>query len=66
MFTDIVEATARAARIGDGRWRDLLADHDEQVRAQLARFGGREVQRNAWMPVSAPPTTSACTSAVPS
>jgi class 3 adenylate cyclase/pimeloyl-ACP methyl ester carboxylesterase len=44
LFTDIVEATAHAARLGDGRWRDLLADHDEQVRAQLARFGGREVK----------------------
>jgi class 3 adenylate cyclase/pimeloyl-ACP methyl ester carboxylesterase len=44
MFTDIVDATARAARLGDGRWRDLLADHDAQVRKQLARFGGREVK----------------------
>jgi class 3 adenylate cyclase len=44
MFTDIVDATARAATLGDGRWRDLLADHDAQVRAQLARFGGREVK----------------------
>ena len=24
MFTDIVDATARAAELGDGRWRDLL------------------------------------------
>jgi class 3 adenylate cyclase len=44
LFTDIVAATARAASLGDGRWRDLLSDHDEQVRAQLARFGGREVK----------------------
>jgi class 3 adenylate cyclase len=44
LFTDIVDATARAAKLGDGRWRDLLAHHDEQVRAQLARFGGREVK----------------------
>jgi class 3 adenylate cyclase/pimeloyl-ACP methyl ester carboxylesterase len=44
MFTDIVEATARAARLGDGRWRDLLAEHDTRVRAQLARFGGHEVK----------------------
>jgi class 3 adenylate cyclase len=44
MFTDIVEATARAAGLGDGRWRDLLAEHDRQVRAQLSRFGGREVK----------------------
>jgi class 3 adenylate cyclase len=44
MFTDIVDATARAAKLGDGHWRDLLAHHDEEVRAQLGRFGGREVQ----------------------
>jgi class 3 adenylate cyclase/pimeloyl-ACP methyl ester carboxylesterase len=44
MFTDIVEATARAARLGDGRWRDLLAHHDTEVRQQIARFGGREVK----------------------
>ena len=44
MFTDIVDATAPAARLGDGRWRDLLAHHDAVVRAELARFGGREVK----------------------
>ncbi len=44
LFTDIVGATTHAARLGDGRWRDLLSQHDEQVRAQLARFGGHEVK----------------------
>jgi class 3 adenylate cyclase len=44
MFTDIVDATARAAELGDGRWRALLARHDEQVRRQLERFDGREVK----------------------
>ncbi|HUE26856.1 MAG TPA: adenylate/guanylate cyclase domain-containing protein [Solirubrobacteraceae bacterium] len=44
MFTDIVDATARAAALGDGHWRDLLSQHDELVRRQLARFGGREVK----------------------
>jgi class 3 adenylate cyclase len=44
LFTDIVDATARAAKLGDSRWRDLLAHHDERVRAELARFGGREVK----------------------
>jgi len=44
MFTDIVDATARAASLGDGRWRDLLAHHDAAVRDQLVRFGGREVK----------------------
>ena len=44
MFTDIVDATGHAARLGDGRWRDLLAQHDRDVRAELTRFGGREVK----------------------
>lgn len=44
MFTDIVDATARAAALGDGRWRDLLARHDEEVRKELQRFEGREVK----------------------
>jgi pimeloyl-ACP methyl ester carboxylesterase len=44
MFTDIVDATARAAELGDARWRDLLARHDEIVRKELRRFGGSEVK----------------------
>ncbi len=44
MFTDIVDATARAAELGDRRWRDLLAHHDRDVREELSRFGGREVK----------------------
>ncbi len=44
MFTDIVDATAHAARVGDGRWRDLLARHDADVRKELSRFYGREVK----------------------
>ncbi|HWT94291.1 MAG TPA: adenylate/guanylate cyclase domain-containing protein [Solirubrobacteraceae bacterium] len=44
LFTDIAGGTARAAQVGDGRWRDLLAGHDATVRRQLARFGGREVK----------------------
>src|SRR5207302_3947720 len=44
MFTDIVDATAHAAAVGDRRWRDLLAQHDRDVRAELARFDGREVK----------------------
>jgi class 3 adenylate cyclase len=44
MFTDIVDSTVRAAALGDQRWRDLLAQHDEMVRREIARFGGREVK----------------------
>jgi pimeloyl-ACP methyl ester carboxylesterase len=42
-FTDIVDSTARAAAVGDTRWRALLDEHDAIVRQELARFGGREV-----------------------
>jgi class 3 adenylate cyclase len=44
MFTDIVDATAHAAMVGDKRWRDLLVHHDRDVRKELARFSGREVK----------------------
>jgi class 3 adenylate cyclase len=44
LFTDVVDATRRAAGMGDGRWRDLLSSHDEVVRAAVTRFGGREVK----------------------
>ena len=44
MFSDIVSSTERAASIGDRRWRDLLDRHDELVRGELARHGGREVK----------------------
>ncbi|OBJ76800.1 adenylate/guanylate cyclase domain-containing protein [Mycobacterium colombiense] len=43
LFTDIVDSTSRAASIGDRDWRALLDAHDAVVRAQLARFRGREV-----------------------
>jgi pimeloyl-ACP methyl ester carboxylesterase len=44
MFTDIVDATPRAAELGDSRWRDLLARHDEDLRKELRHFEGREVK----------------------
>ena len=44
LFTDIVESTATAARLGDARWRELLSAHFESVRAELERYGGREVK----------------------
>jgi len=43
LFTDIVDSTRRAAKIGDRDWHALLDAHDAVVRAQLARFRGREV-----------------------
>jgi class 3 adenylate cyclase len=44
LFTDIVGSTERASQLGDRRWRELLANHETIVRAQLERFRGREVQ----------------------
>jgi class 3 adenylate cyclase len=44
LFTDICDGTARAAELGDKRWRDLLAAHDSIVRRELGRHDGREVK----------------------
>ena len=43
LFSDIAGSTARAAELGDARWRELLAAHHGRVRAQLARFRGVEL-----------------------
>ena len=43
LFTDIVDSTGHAARLGDQVWRDLLHSHHALVRQQLLRFGGQEV-----------------------
>jgi DNA-binding NarL/FixJ family response regulator len=44
MFSDIVSSTERAAEIGDRRWRAVLDRHDEVIRRELGRHGGREVK----------------------
>src|SRR5206468_959183 len=43
LFTDIVGSTARAADLGDRRWRELLEEHHALIRRQLVRFRGREL-----------------------
>lgn len=43
LFTDIVDSTARIAKVGDGSWRELLAKHDAMVRRELGAFRGQEV-----------------------
>ena len=43
LFTDLIDSTARAVEIGDHAWRDLVLKHHERVRAELARFRGREL-----------------------
>jgi class 3 adenylate cyclase len=43
LFTDIVGSTEIASTLGDTRWRELLSTHLETARAELERYGGREV-----------------------
>lgn len=44
LFTDIVGSTQRAEALGDQRWRDVVAAHDDIVRQELGRFRGREIK----------------------
>lgn len=44
LFTDVVDSTRHAARLGDKPWGDLLAAHDDAVRRELERAQGREVK----------------------
>lgn len=43
LFTDIVASTETAVRLGDRAWRELLGRHNREVRDQLDRFRGREI-----------------------
>ncbi|HEY8736554.1 MAG TPA: adenylate/guanylate cyclase domain-containing protein [Candidatus Dormibacteraeota bacterium] len=43
LVTDIVGSTERAVELGDRQWRELLKQHHDLVRTQLARFRGREI-----------------------
>lgn len=43
VISDVVESTSRLARLGDGRWRDLLAAHGEAITREVERFDGRVV-----------------------
>ncbi len=40
LCSDIVASTQLVAELGDKRWRDLLATHDDDVRRTLRRFDG--------------------------
>ena len=43
LFTDLVGSTDRARALGDEAWASLLREHNRVVRAELARYGGVEV-----------------------
>ena len=44
LFTDIVDSTATASRLGDRAWRDVLAKHDRLCRNAIERFHGRLIK----------------------
>jgi class 3 adenylate cyclase len=44
MFTDVVSSTPQVAGMGDRRSSELLATHDDLIRAELERFRGREIR----------------------
>ncbi len=43
LFTDLVDSTVTANRLGDVAWRELLSMHYEAARAALERHHGREI-----------------------
>ena len=43
LFTDIVGSTDAARTLGDREWTNVLARHHTIVRAELARYGGEEI-----------------------
>jgi class 3 adenylate cyclase len=45
LFTDIVGSTTLLENLGDERWRELLARHDELVRARISQSGGDVIKQ---------------------
>ena len=44
LFTDIVDSTRRAEKMGDAKWRDLLTRHNELTDQEVKRFRGKVVK----------------------
>lgn len=44
LMTDIVGSTATLERIGDAKWHSMLISHNERLRVQIDRHGGREIR----------------------
>lgn len=44
LFTDIVDSTVMATRMGDRRWKAVLDRHDDLISRQLERFSGRLIK----------------------
>jgi hypothetical protein len=45
LFTDIIDSTLTAVRLGDQQWRRLLDRHDTESKRCVHRFGGRMVKQ---------------------
>jgi CheY-like chemotaxis protein/class 3 adenylate cyclase len=43
LMTDIVDSTRTVERVGDRAWGELVAAHDDAIRAELVLFGGEEI-----------------------
>jgi class 3 adenylate cyclase len=44
LFTDIVDSTAVAERLGPMRWRELVGQHNERIQFELDRYRGRLIK----------------------
>ena len=44
LFTDIVDSTRTAAKLGDQEWGKVLDQHWRDARTEIARFQGREIK----------------------
>jgi class 3 adenylate cyclase len=44
LFTDIVDSTPLAARLGDEAWGTLIDEHNDRIRQQILRHGGDELK----------------------
>ncbi len=45
LFTDIVDSTATAERLGESGWRELIRQHNERVQFELDRHRGRLIKQ---------------------
>jgi class 3 adenylate cyclase len=43
LYSDLVESTAKAAALGDERWRNLLDEHRREARRLMGQHAGREL-----------------------
>ena len=44
LFTDVVDSTATAERLGDKRWRELISTLNERSQSEIDRHRGRLVK----------------------